>query len=174
MCSIHALLPPALLRSPMMLLKALLLLAASLQAHVYATQAATRRGGGPVVSLDYATFEGASASGVDSFLGIPYAQSPVGNLRFRRPQHPLSLPGTTLVSDPKLFPPNARVRWKCLTFVTSTSRTGRPQSMETLASRRTHPYRLFRASTTACLPHFFRRRTHLRIVRIPLPCIDER
>ena len=87
-----------------MLLKALVLLATSLQSHVYATQAATRRGGGPVVSLDYATFEGASASGVDSFLGIPYAQSPVGDLRFRRPQHPHPLPGTTLVSDPKLFP----------------------------------------------------------------------
>jgi hypothetical protein len=55
--------------------------------------------GEPVVSLDYATFQGNSTGGIDSFLGIPYAQPPVGDLRFRRPQGPSSLPGITLVSD---------------------------------------------------------------------------
>jgi len=69
---------------------ALLVLAAFLQVGVRAT--------GPLVSLDYATLEGASAHGIETFLGIPYAQSPVGNLRFRRPRPPLPLSGTTLVS----------------------------------------------------------------------------
>jgi acetylcholinesterase len=82
-----------------MFFNALLLLAAFLQVGVHPAVAAIRRAGGPVVGLDYATFEGASTGGVDKFLGIPYAQPPVGNLRFRRPQPPLPLSGTTLVSD---------------------------------------------------------------------------
>lgn len=75
------------------------LLAVFIQVGVYATTVATKRSGGPVVSLQYATFEGVSTSGVDSFLGIPYAQPPVGDLRFRRPKPPLPLSGTTLVSN---------------------------------------------------------------------------
>ena len=86
-----------------MLFNTLALLATFVQVGVHAATVATRRDGGPVVSLDYATFKGISTNGVDSFLGIPYAQPPVGDLRFRRPKPPLPLPGTTLVSDFVLF-----------------------------------------------------------------------
>ena len=85
-----------------MLSNALVLLVAFLHGGIWAEMVETRRSKGPVVSLDYAKFEGASTGGVDRFLGMPYAQPPVGDLRFRRPQPPLTLPGTTLVSYPTL------------------------------------------------------------------------
>jgi len=53
---------------------------------------------GPLVSFDYATLKGASMGGVETFLGIPYAQPPVGYLRFRRPRPSLPLSGIKLVS----------------------------------------------------------------------------
>ncbi|KAI0060931.1 carotenoid ester lipase precursor [Artomyces pyxidatus] len=39
----------------------------------------------PTVQLDKAIFTGSSTGNVSRFLGIPYAQPPVGNLRFQRP-----------------------------------------------------------------------------------------
>jgi len=86
-----------------MFVNALLLLVTFLQIGVHATAVATKRAAGPVVRLKYATFEGATMDGVDKFLGMPYAQPPLGDLRFRRPQPPHSVPGTTLVSDLPLF-----------------------------------------------------------------------
>ncbi|KAF9643417.1 sterol esterase [Thelephora ganbajun] len=82
-----------------MLFNALVLLATFLHiCGVHATAVAIRRAGGPVVSLNYATIEGASTGGVDKFLGIPYAQPPVGNLRFRRPRPPLPSSDTILAT----------------------------------------------------------------------------
>ncbi|KAN0141650.1 Alpha/Beta hydrolase fold [Lactarius tabidus] len=40
----------------------------------------------PIATLDKGTFIGTSNDGVNTFLGIPFAQPPVGDLRFRLPQ----------------------------------------------------------------------------------------
>ena len=40
----------------------------------------------PVIKLDIGPFRGSTANGTDVFLGIPYAQPPVGRLRFVAPQ----------------------------------------------------------------------------------------
>jgi len=40
----------------------------------------------PVVRIDSGVIRGASAAGVNSFLGLPYAAPPTGNLRWRPPQ----------------------------------------------------------------------------------------
>jgi para-nitrobenzyl esterase len=41
---------------------------------------------GPLVETALGTVEGASHSGYERFLGIPYARPPIGRLRFRGPQ----------------------------------------------------------------------------------------
>lgn len=53
----------------------------------------------PVVEVDYAAYQGAVEGNVQRFLGIPYAQPPVGDLRLRRP-----LPITRAGSSKQLFP----------------------------------------------------------------------
>ena len=43
-------------------------------------------GANPIVRIDGGLVRGASAAGVNSFLGLPYAAPPTGNLRWRPPQ----------------------------------------------------------------------------------------
>jgi len=121
---------------------ALLLLAAFLQADV--------RAAGPLVSLDYATLEGDSTGGVETFLGIPYAQPPVGNLRFRRPQPPLPLSDTKLVSGLVLL---CSAPDRLFTHIIALV-VRRPQPLETVVRSKTPaPSPKFRASTTLLQPH---------------------
>jgi hypothetical protein len=97
------LLPLVISTTPTMLLMVLVPLGTFLQAGVFAATISNKHDGGPVASLSYATFEGASSGGVESFLGISYATPPVGNLRSRRPQPPLPSSDPKLVSDPVVY-----------------------------------------------------------------------
>ena len=59
-------------------------------------------GANPIVRIDGGLIRGASATGVNSFLGLPYAAPPTGNLRWRPPQPASSWSG---VRDATRFGP---------------------------------------------------------------------
>ena len=60
-------------------------------------------GANPIVRIDGGLVRGASAAGVNSFLGLPYAAPPTGNLRWRPPQPPRRWSG---VRDATQFGPS--------------------------------------------------------------------
>lgn len=69
-------------------------LVVSLAPLALAAPSGEKRGLAPTVDLEFATVVGSSLGGIDSFLGIPYAQPPVGQLRLRPPQPITSNLGT--------------------------------------------------------------------------------
>lgn len=46
-----------------------------------------------IVDLGYARYQGAALTGVHQFLGMRYAEPPVGDLRWRAPRDPSPIPG---------------------------------------------------------------------------------
>lgn len=45
------------------------------------------------VALDYATFQGHTAYGINNWLGMPFAAAPTGELRFQAPEDPPTTTG---------------------------------------------------------------------------------
>ena len=84
--------------------------------------AASRSGGGPVVATGNGPVRGATAGGIDEFLGIPYAAPPTGHLRWRPPQPPADWRGVrdatqfapSCPQPPGLFAPPAPFSEDCL------------------------------------------------------------
>ena len=67
---------------------------------------------GPLVQVADGKIEGVSADGVEAFKGVPFAQAPVGPLRWRPPSSavvPGALSSATRVTE--IFPQSARQRF---------------------------------------------------------------
>jgi hypothetical protein len=46
------------------------------------------RATGPIITLDYASYQGFTASGITNYRGMSFAAAPTGNLRWKAPQDP--------------------------------------------------------------------------------------
>ncbi|KAG9635856.1 hypothetical protein KCU69_g19610, partial [Aureobasidium melanogenum] len=56
----------------------------------------------PIVNLDYATYQGAALdTGVTQYLGMRFAAPPVGNLRWRAPEDPVTVHGIQNATQPR-------------------------------------------------------------------------
>jgi para-nitrobenzyl esterase len=64
---------------------------------------AATTGAAPVVHVEYGTVRGVSNGGVSTFLGLPYAAAPTGNLRWRAPRPAVSWHG---IRDASQFGPS--------------------------------------------------------------------
>ncbi|KIJ95659.1 hypothetical protein K443DRAFT_682874 [Laccaria amethystina LaAM-08-1] len=60
---------------------------------VFSFQAAVTAAQGPIVTLDYGSFEGNLTGNSVKFLGIPFAAPPIGNLRFAPAEAPIPFKG---------------------------------------------------------------------------------
>ena len=76
----------------------------------------------PVVTNDRGAVRGVTVTGGYAFRGLPYAAAPVGNLRWRPPQHPASWRGVrdatryapSCLQKPSLFQPPGPESEDCL------------------------------------------------------------
>ncbi|KAF4588858.1 hypothetical protein EYR40_010413 [Pleurotus pulmonarius] len=77
----------------MILLPTSLLCAFLTMAMAIVYQSVLRDDKAPLVTLDYATFQGMYSGNLTMFLGMPFANAPIGDLRFRRPTVPTRIKG---------------------------------------------------------------------------------
>ena len=96
--------PRRLRRAALSAVSAVSVAAAALAASAAGAVAAPGSGGpSPIVRTDDGLVRGADVAGVDSFLGLPYAAPPTGNLRWRPPQPAAAWSG---VRDATTFGPS--------------------------------------------------------------------
>lgn len=100
-----------------------------------------RNASAPLVNTTYAAFQGTTSSDgvVDSFLGMPYAQAPIGDLRFRQP---LPINASTLnisSTTGSLFNASARLNATTVPLVNATTFGNACPQQAGLAALTTYP-----------------------------------
>lgn len=100
-----------------------------------------RNASAPLVNTTYAAFQGTTSSDgvVDSFLGMPYAQAPIGDLRFRQP---LPINASTLnisSTSGSLFNASARLNATTVPLVNATTFGNACPQQAGLAALTTYP-----------------------------------